>query len=63
MVYFGLFQLPDLVARSPELAATLKLMHRVLTYSLAALVVLHVAAALKHHWIDRDRLLARINPF
>ena len=63
VVYFGLFQLPDLVARSPELAATLKLMHRVLTYSLAALVVLHVAAALKHHWIDRDRLLARINPF
>ena len=63
VVYFGLFQLPDLVARSPELASTLKLVHRVLTYSLAALVVLHVAAALKHQWIDRDRLLARMNPF
>ena len=62
VVYFGLFQLPDLVARSPELASTLKLVHRVATYSLAALVVVHVAAALKHQWIDRDRLLARMNP-
>lgn len=63
VVYFGLFQLPDLVSRSPELAETLKLVHQILTYSLAALVVLHVAAALKHQWIDRDRLLARMNPF
>lgn len=63
VVYFGLLQLPDLVARSPELADTLKLVHRVLTYSLATLVVLHVAAALKHQWIDRDRLLSRMNPF
>ena len=63
VVYFGLFRLPDLVARSTELAETLKLTHRVLTYSLAALVGLHVAAALKHQWIDRDRLLARMNPF
>ena len=63
VVYFGLFQLPDLVSRSPELAVSLKLTHRILTYSLAALVVLHVAAALKHQWIDRDRLLARMNPF
>lgn len=63
VVYFGLFQLPDLVARGPELASTLKLVHRVLTYSLATLAVLHVAAALKHQWVDRDRLLARMNPF
>lgn len=63
VVYFGLFQLPDLVSRSPELAVSLKLTHRILTYSLAALVVLHVAAAVKHQWIDRDRLLARMNPF
>ena len=63
VVYLGLFQLPDMVGRSPELASTLKLVHRVLTYSLAALLMLHVAAALKHQWIDRDRLLARMNPF
>ena len=63
VVYLGLFQLPDFVARSPELAASLKLTHRLLTYSLAALVVLHVGAALKHQWVDRDGLLRRMNPF
>ncbi|MBC7547522.1 MAG: cytochrome b, partial [Polaromonas sp.] len=36
VVYLGLWQLPDLVARNPDLAATLKLTHRMLTYSLAA---------------------------
>lgn len=63
VVYFGLLPLPDFVPRSADLAQALKLTHRILTYSLAALVALHVAAALKHHWIDRDRLLARMNPF
>lgn len=63
VVYFGVIALPDWVPRSPELAATLKLVHRGLTYSLAALVTLHVAAAIKHQWVDRDRLLARMNPF
>ena len=63
VVYFGLLQLPDWVPRNAELAATLKLVHRVLTYSLAALVVLHVLAALKHHVLDRDGLLSRMNLF
>ena len=30
--------------------------------ALLALVVLHVAAALKHHFIDRDGLLDRMRP-
>jgi cytochrome b561 len=25
-------------------------------------VLLHVAAALKHHWVDKDQLLQRILP-
>ena len=63
VVYLGLVALPSFVSPSPELAAVLKLVHRTLVYSLAALVVLHVLAALKHHFIDRDGLLNRINPF
>ena len=35
-----------------ELAALIKPWHEILAWSLALLVVLHVAAALKHHWID-----------
>ena len=63
VVYFGLWQLPDWVPRSVGLAANLKLVHQILTYSLAALVGLHVLAAFKHQWLDRDGLLSRINPF
>ena len=36
--------------------------HALLAYGLAALVLLHVAAALKHQIIDRDGLLARMLP-
>ena len=62
VVYFGLVPLPDLVSPNVELAGALKLTHRTLVYSLAALVSLHVLAALKHHYFDRDRLIDRINP-
>jgi cytochrome b561 len=36
--------------------------HEVTAYVLIALIVLHVAGALKHQWIDRDNLLARMLP-
>ncbi|MDP2066616.1 MAG: cytochrome b [Burkholderiaceae bacterium] len=63
VVYFGVLQLPDWVGKNAELADQLKLVHRTLAYGLGTLVVLHVAAALKHEWIDKDRLLDRMNPF
>ena len=64
-VPFGIsaLQLPDLLERNKEVADTLKLVHKTLNFTLAALVALHVAAALKHQFVDRDGLLARMNPF
>lgn len=62
VVYLGLVPLPDLVGRNLELAGVLKLVHRTLVYSLAALACLHMLAALKHQFFDRDGLLDRINP-
>jgi cytochrome b561 len=62
-VYLGWVQLPDLVARDRELAAWLKSVHLYLNYTLAALVAVHVAASLKHQFVDRDGLLARMLPF
>lgn len=61
-VYFGLWQLPDLVGRDKALAAALKLAHQALNFTLLAIVVVHVAAALKHHFVDRDGLLRRMQP-
>jgi cytochrome b561 len=63
VVWFGVLPLPDWVPVDKELAdSVLKPLHKASAYLLAAFVVLHVAAALKHHFIDRDGLLARMWP-
>ncbi|MEO8122725.1 MAG: cytochrome b [Burkholderiales bacterium] len=60
VVWFGVLPLPDFVAPDKALAASLKLLHAVLAYTLAALIALHVAAAIKHQLVDRDGLLGRM---
>jgi cytochrome b561 len=62
-VYLGVLPIPDLLGKNRELADVLKVMHHWINYALAALVVLHAAAALKHHLIDRDDVLVRMLPF
>ena len=62
VVYFGLFQLPVLIAKNKALADTLQPIHYWLNMTMAALVVLHVLAALKHHFLDRDDTLRRMLP-
>ena len=62
IVLFGQLPLPDLAGKSPELADALKPWHGYAAYALAALVAMHVAAALKHHFIDRDGLISRMIP-
>ena len=63
LVLFGVLPLPDWVVVDRELAAALKAWHRGLAYSLAALIGLHVAAALKHQLLDRDGLIGRMLPW
>ncbi|MDE1948963.1 MAG: cytochrome b [Burkholderiales bacterium] len=62
VVVFGVLPLPDFVPVSRQLAAALKPLHGILAWTLAVLVLLHSVAALKHHFIDRDRLLERMLP-
>jgi cytochrome b561 len=62
VVWFGVLPLPDLVSPNRELADTLKQVHQLLAYLLAATVLLHVAGALKHQFIDKDGLLSRMRP-
>lgn len=61
-VYFGVLPLPDLLAKNAELGDQLQQVHEWLNYSMAALVVAHIGAALKHHFIDRDEVLVRMLP-
>lgn len=60
-VYLGVLQLPDLLSKDKALGETLENLHATLNYVLLALLVLHIAAALKHHFIDRDATLSRMS--
>ena len=62
IVWFGVLHLPDFVPVDKALAEAIKPWHELSAFSLMGLVVLHVAAALKHQFIDRDGLLQRMRP-
>jgi len=52
--------IPDLVHKNKQLADVLAEVHADLAWALLWLVVLHSAAALKHHFIDHDSTLRRM---
>ena len=62
IVWFGVLPLPDWVGVDQELGKALQGLHSLSAWTLTALIALHVAAALKHQFIDRDGLLARMRP-
>ena len=62
IVWFGVLPLPDFVPVDKALAEVMKERHEQLAWAMAILVGLHVAAALKHHFVDRDGLLNRMRP-
>ncbi len=62
-VYLGVMPLPDLVLKDKALAELLKYVHVTLNYTLLVLVVMHVIAALQHHFVARDEVLARMLPW
>ncbi|MTW12372.1 cytochrome b [Pseudoduganella eburnea] len=62
VVYLGLLKIPSLFDASPALKEILKPVHYWLNMLLAAVVIGHIAAALKHHFIDKDGLLKRMLP-
>ena len=60
--FFGLFVLPDLVSPNENLRMILQVSHEWLGYAMIAFICLHVAAALKHHFINKDDILRRMFP-
>jgi len=58
---FGLFEMPDpFVEGDAELSDMFRSWHWVCTRLLILLVVIHVLAALKHHFLDKDDVLLRM---
>ena len=62
VILFDAIPLPDLVAPSEALGDTFKLLHMISNISLSTLISLHVLAALKHHFKDKDEVLVRMLP-
>lgn len=68
-LWFGLFEVPHLLGLNDaarglrtKLAGVTVDAHWVLAWGSAAMLVLHVGAALKHHLVNRDQVLAQMVP-
>ncbi|MEY9115194.1 cytochrome b561 [Bradyrhizobium diazoefficiens] len=54
-VFFFGIHLPELLPKDDDRFRLFQFLHKTLAYSLLALVILHVAGALKHRYFDKDR--------
>jgi cytochrome b561 len=61
--WFKMFQFPDLVAPAEQTFHQMLDLHHLLFKVLVGVALLHVAGALKHHFIDRNDVLKRMLPF
>jgi cytochrome b561 len=62
--YFGLFDIAPLpISRSDDMHDLLEEAHELLAFSMIALILLHVAGALKHHVQGHRHLTARMVPW
>jgi len=58
--WFNLFAFPDLVSPSEALAENLHTAHHYLGEALFVIALIHILAALKHHFVDKDDVLKRM---
>ena len=63
LTWFGLFKVPALISKSRDAFEFWQETHEVLSRVLIGLILVHVAAALKHYWVDRDEVLSRMLPW
>ncbi len=61
--WFGLFAVPALSGPDKDLKHFAHEVHETVYVIIIVVIALHAAAALKHHFIDRDSVLRRMLPF
>jgi len=61
--YFGLVMLPPWGIDDRRVYLAFNTMHQILALALAGLILLHIAAALKHLLVDRDGIMRRMWPW
>jgi len=57
---FGLFELPHIWLENRPLSERLFVVHRILGIVIAAVALLHIGAAMHHHFLRKDRVLMRM---
>lgn len=57
---FGLFEIPALLPATGQMEEFAGKAHYILAFGTAWLVAAHILAALKHHFIERDKTLTRM---
>jgi len=62
VTWFGLFTFPSLVPVDKPLAKLADDAHVTGAFILVTLIGLHIGAAVWHHWIKRDEVMARMAP-
>jgi cytochrome b561 len=61
--FFGLVRLPTFLPRNHTLAWIGETVHIVTGYAIIIVLTLHVGLVIKHHVVDKDRILHRMLPF
>ncbi len=59
---FGLVQVPNIVPESEAMTAAAKWTHAMLFWFFAGLISVHIAGALRHHFVLNDDILRRMLP-
>ncbi len=61
--WFGLFTWPNLIGKNEAAFEVLRSTHHILSDILFVIALLHILAALKHHFWNKDDVLLRMLPF
>jgi cytochrome b561 len=62
--FFGLFDVPALPVGGDEPTVDMfHELHEIFAFLMIGLLVLHLGAALKHHWLDKDGTMRRMVPW
>jgi cytochrome b561 len=62
-LWFGLFEVPHFPLVSDTITHWMHEAHELMGNAMILLLIIHVGAALKHHFWDRDTVLKRMLPF
>ena len=60
--WFNLFAIPDPLAKDRALGHALYTTHSILGLALGLVLLLHIAGAVRHHWMLKDDVLRRMLP-